>query len=153
MGQPVPVGQQQVGERLRLAEIRATALTVDEVLEAVAGPRAGGLAVFVGTVRDHDGSRPVRQLAYSAHPSAERVLHQVADRALSDPQVLAGAVLHRVGPLQVGDVAIVAAVACAHRVDAFAVCRRLVDDVKSQVPIWKHQVFADGTEEWVGAAT
>ena len=88
-------------------------------------------------------------LEYEGHPSAETVLREVAAEIAADPDVYAVAVSHRIGPLEIGDVALVAAVSTAHRAAAFAACARLVDEVKARLPIWKHQVFADGTEEWV----
>jgi molybdopterin synthase catalytic subunit len=120
--------------------------------QAVAGAAAGAVVSFAGVVRDHDGGRTVTLLEYEAHPSAERILREVADEIAADPQVFAVAVSHRVGPLRVGDVALVAAVSSAHRAAAFAACARLVDEVKARIPVWKRQVFADGTDEWVNAA-
>jgi molybdopterin synthase catalytic subunit len=116
---------------------------------AVAHPAAGAVVLFQGVVRDHDGGRGVALLEYEAHPSAEAVLREVAARVAADPEVYALAVSHRIGKLEVGDVALVAAVATAHRAEAFAICARLVDEVKSRLPVWKRQVFADGTDEWV----
>ncbi|WP_129840659.1 molybdenum cofactor biosynthesis protein MoaE [Streptomyces sp. RFCAC02] len=141
-------------DTVRLIAIRDTPLSVDEVLAAVADPAAGGTAFFSGTVRDHDGppGHPaVTSLDYSAHPGAQRALREVAERVAADFPVRAVAAVHRVGPLAVGDTAVVVAVACAHRGEAFEACRRLIDDLKREVPIWKHQTFADGSEEWVGA--
>lgn len=136
---------------VRLAAIRDEALTVEEVLTAVADPAAGGHAVFVGTVRDADGGKDVHALSYSAHPSATDVLGAVAERAAARPGVLAVAAVHRVGELVVGDLAVVVGVSCAHRGDAFDACRALIDELKATVPIWKHQRFGDGTDEWVGS--
>jgi molybdopterin synthase catalytic subunit len=136
---------------VRLLELREAPLSVDEVLAAVRAPGVGGTAVFVGSVRDDDEGRGVRQLGYSAHPTAEAVMREVADRvSAACPGVLLAAV-HRVGDLAVGDLAVVVAAGAAHRAEAFEAARRLIDDLKHQVPIWKHQRFADGTEEWVGA--
>lgn len=135
---------------IRLAELRSTPLSVDEVLAAVADPAAGGTAVFVGTVRDEDHRRAVTGLSYSAHPQATETLRAVMEKVALDGGVQAIAALHRVGDLAVGDVAVVVAAACPHRAEAFAACRRLIDDLKAQVPIWKHQLFVDGGEEWVG---
>jgi molybdopterin synthase catalytic subunit len=118
---------------------------------AVAHPAAGAVVLFQGVVRDHDGGRGVALLEYEAHPSAEAVLREVAARVAADPEVYALAVSHRIGKLEVGDVALVAAVATAHRAEAFAICARLVDEVKSRLPVWKRQVFADGTEQWVNS--
>ncbi|MEO3750194.1 molybdenum cofactor biosynthesis protein MoaE [Streptomyces sp. B6B3] len=139
---------------LRLLGIRDTPLSVDEVLAAVGDPAAGGTALFVGTVRDHDGHEQgaaVTALEYSAHPTAEAELRRVAERVAADFPVRALAAVHRVGTLAVGELAVVVAVSCPHRAEAFAACRRLIDDLKHEVPIWKHQSFADGSEEWVGA--
>jgi len=116
---------------------------------AVAGRRAGAVVSFQGVVRDHDHGRCVAELEYEAHPSAPEVLAQVAREIAADPDVYALAVSHRVGPLAIGEVALVAAVSTAHRAAAFAACARLVDEVKARLPVWKRQVFTDGTEEWV----
>lgn len=125
-------------------------MSVDEVLAAVADPAAGGTAIFVGTVRDEDHGREVTRLSYSAHPSGEDTLRQVVEKVVADFPVRAVAALHRVGDLEIGSVAVVVAVACPHRAEAFAACRRLIDDLKHTVPIWKHQLFAQGDAEWVG---
>ena len=140
-----------MSEVVRLLGVRDTALSVDEVLAAVRDPSAGGTAVFVGTVRDHDSGKDVDLLAYSAHPGVAETLRSVAEQVAADFPVVALAAVHRVGDLRVGDDAVVVAVSCAHRGDAFAACRRLIDDLKREVPIWKHQVFGDGTQEWVGS--
>ncbi|MER0243537.1 molybdenum cofactor biosynthesis protein MoaE [Streptomyces sp. HSW2009] len=137
---------------LRLLAIRDTPLSVDEVFGAVSDAAAGGTALFVGTVRDHDGpgDAEVTGLGYSAHPSATDELRRVAEKVVADFPVRALAAVHRVGDLAVGDLAVVVAVSCPHRAEAFAACRRLIDDLKAEVPIWKHQTFGDGSEEWVG---
>jgi molybdopterin synthase catalytic subunit len=137
---------------VRLAELRDTPLSMDEVYAAVADPGAGGIALFVGTVRDHDGGQHVTRLSYSAHPSAETELRVIAEKVAADFDVRALAALHRVGDLAVGDLAVVVAVACPHRGEAFDACRALIDNLKHGVPIWKHQQFSDGTSEWVNSA-
>jgi molybdopterin synthase catalytic subunit len=116
---------------------------------AVAHAGAGASVVFCGVVRESDHGRTVVELEYQGHPSAEQVLREIAHSFSADEDVLALAVSHRIGVLAVGDVALVAAVATAHRREAFDVCSRLVDEVKHRLPIWKRQVFADGTDEWV----
>jgi molybdopterin synthase catalytic subunit len=116
---------------------------------AVASPAAGAVVSFAGVVRDHDHGRGVVELEYEAHPGAQQVLAEVAAEIAADPAVYAVAVSHRVGRLEIGDVALAAAVSTAHRAAAFAACARLVDEVKARLPVWKRQVFADGTEEWV----
>lgn len=137
---------------VRLAELRDTPLSVDEVRAAVTDPGAGGIALFVGTVRDHDGARDVTRLSYSAHPSAAAELRIVAEKVAADFDVRALAAVHRVGDLGVGDLAVVVAVSCPHRGEAFEACRTLIDNLKHDVPIWKHQQFSDGTSEWVNSA-
>jgi molybdopterin synthase catalytic subunit len=114
---------------------------------------AGAVVGFAGVVRDHDGGRGVTRLEYSAHPSAQQTLADVAAEIAADsPGVRAIAVSHRIGTLQIGDAALVAAVAADHRAAAFETCSRLVDTVKARLPVWKHQFFADGSEEWVNSA-
>lgn len=129
--------------------ITSTSLDVAEHERVVSDPRAGAVVSFAGVVRDHDGDRTVTLLEYEGHPSAEAVLREVAEEVAKDPAVYRVAVSHRVGTLQVGDVALAAAVSTAHRAEAFAACARLVDEVKARLPVWKRQVFADGSEEWV----
>lgn len=116
---------------------------------AVEHPAAGAVVSFAGVVRDHDGGRGVLELEYEGHPSAGQVLAEVAAEIAADPAVYALAVSHRVGRLEIGDVALAAAVSTAHRAEAFALCAQLVDEVKARLPVWKRQVFADGAEEWV----
>jgi molybdopterin synthase catalytic subunit len=132
------------------AAVVERALSVDEHAELVSNVAAGAVVTFSGVVRNHDGGRGVEELEYSGHPSAERVIRQVADEvAARATGVRAIAVSHRIGPLRIGDVALACAVAADHRQEAFQVCAELVDEVKRQLPIWKRQVFADGTDEWV----
>ncbi len=135
---------------ITLLGIRDLPLSVDEVLAAVRDPSVGGTAVFVGTVRELDEDRPVRALGYSAHPSAADRLSEVAAAVAEDFPGVRLAAVHRVGDLLVGDLAVVVAAGAPHRAEAFAAARRLIDDVKREVPIWKRQEFVDGTDEWVG---
>jgi molybdopterin synthase catalytic subunit len=132
-----------------LCEISTEPLSADAHQAAVAGPASGAIVVFSGVVRDHDGGRSVVSLQYEGHPSAAEVLQACREEILADPLVHAVAVSHRIGELQIGDAALVAAVAAAHRAEALAACERLVDIVKKRLPIWKRQVFPDGTDEWV----
>ncbi|MCW2543496.1 MAG: hypothetical protein JWM40_1048 [Frankiales bacterium] len=133
-----------------LVDIREQALNVDEVLAAVADAGAGGVVSFTGVVRAQDGGRAVTRLEYSAHPSALDEMTKVVQAVAEQERVVKVAALHRVGILEIGDVAVVVAASAAHRDQAFVAARRLIDDIKASVPIWKHQWFADGTEEWVG---
>jgi molybdopterin synthase catalytic subunit len=135
---------------VRLAALRDTPLSVDEVVDAVRDPAAGGLVVFVGMVRDNDGDRDVDWLDYEAHPSAESRLREVAEAVAAKHPAVAVAATHRVGKLAVGDIAVVVAASCPHRGEAFTAAQALIDELKATVPIWKHQVFSDGDEEWVG---
>jgi molybdopterin synthase catalytic subunit len=138
-------------DSVRLLALRDSDLSVDEVLAAVSDPGVGGTSVFIGSVRDDDGGRGVTSLGYTAHPVAEETLRRVAERvSAAHPGVILAAV-HRVGDLEVGDLAVVVAAASTHRAEAFAASRQLIDELKHEVPIWKHQRFADGAEEWVGA--
>jgi molybdopterin synthase catalytic subunit len=132
-----------------LCEISTEPLSVDAHQAAVSGPASGAVVVFSGVVRDHDHGRAVVALEYVGHPTAVEVLRACRDEIAADPLVHAVAVSHRVGDLRIGDAALVAAVSAAHRAEAFAACERLVDLVKQRLPIWKRQVFPDGTEEWV----
>jgi molybdopterin synthase catalytic subunit len=144
-------GEQAAQDPIKLIGIRDTPLSVDEVLRAVGDDAAGGTALFVGTVRNHDGGADVDALSYSCHPSAEAEMRRIAEKVAADYPVRALAAVHRVGDLGIGDLAVVVGVSCPHRGEAFEACRKLIDDLKHEVPIWKHQRFSDGTEEWVGA--
>jgi molybdopterin synthase catalytic subunit len=122
--------------------------------EELVGHRAAGAIVgFVGMIRDHDEGRRVVRLEYSAHPSAAQVMADVVAEVASESSgVRAVAASHRIGALHIGEAALVAAVAADHRQAAFATCAQLVDTIKARLPVWKHQFFDDGTEEWVGSA-
>lgn len=135
---------------VRLVDLREDPLTLVEVEQALAGPGSGGVTVFVGRVRDHDGGRGVLGLDYSAHPTALGALRRVVASVSQEYAVDALAAVHRLGHLAVGDAAVVVGASAAHRDLAFAAARALIDRIKAEVPIWKHQRFADGTEEWVG---
>ncbi|MGW9452322.1 molybdenum cofactor biosynthesis protein MoaE [Streptomyces sp. NPDC055632] len=144
-------GERAAADPIKLLAIRESPLSVDEVFRAVGDDASGGTTLFVGTVRNHDGGADVDGLGYSCHPSAEAELRRVAEKVVANHPVRALAAVHRVGDLRVGDIAVVVAVSCPHRAEAFAACRTLIDDLKHEVPIWKHQTFSDGTDEWVGS--
>lgn len=132
------------------AEISESPITVEAHAGLVADDAAGAVVTFAGVVRDHDGGKGVHDLEYEGHPSAKSVIEEVAaEVAARHKGVRALAVSHRIGPLAIGDVALACAVAAEHRAEAFAACADLVDDVKARLPIWKHQNFTDGTDEWV----
>ena len=133
------------------AHVVDEAISVESLVPFVRTPADGAVVTFEGIVRDHDGGRSVAALEYEAHPSADEVLRAVVARVSAEHPGVRIAALHRVGALSLGDVALAAAVASAHRGEAFAACSDLVDAIKAEVPIWKRQVFADGTDEWVGS--
>ncbi|HEU5270858.1 MAG TPA: molybdenum cofactor biosynthesis protein MoaE [Jatrophihabitans sp.] len=135
--------------KVRLAAISDQPLDVAAHSAAVRSATAGADVTFCGVVRDHDHGRRVVELEYSSYPTAEQILREVAEEIAAEESVIAVAVSHRVGMLMVGDVALVASVTAAHRKQAFESCQRLVDQAKARLPIWKRQVFADGTDEWV----
>ena len=140
---------------VRLCDLRETPLDVGEVLAALDDDSSGGVTLFVGRVRDHDrtaeGSKGVVGLDYSAHPTALDKLREVCERVAAAYEVHALAAVHRTGSLDIGDIAVVVATASAHRGTSFDASRALIDKLKDEVPIWKHQRFADGSEEWVGS--
>ena len=126
-------------------------ISLAEVADEVARAAAGAVVTFAGVVRDHDGGRTVSALHYEGHPDAGRILSEVIEEARQRPGVLAAAARHRVGDLAIGELAFVAAISAAHRGEAFEACAWLVDEAKARVPIWKHQHFADGSDEWVNS--
>jgi molybdopterin synthase catalytic subunit len=144
------VAKTPVTTAVRLVDLRETALDVGEVVDVLDGDASGGLTLFVGRVRDHDHGLGVRGLEYSAHPTALDALRRVCERVAEDYDVHGVAAVHRVGELAIGDIAVIVATTAAHRGEAFTASRALIDTLKDEVPIWKHQRFADGTEEWVG---
>jgi molybdopterin synthase catalytic subunit len=135
---------------LRLVDLRESPLEIDEVVAALDDDGSGGLTLFIGRVRDHDHGIGVRGLEYSAHPSALDVLRRVCLDVVEQYEVRAVAAVHRVGRLAIGDIAVIVATTSAHRGTSFEASRALIDTLKAEVPIWKHQQFADGSEEWVG---
>jgi len=138
-----------MGTPTRISHVSDEPLDVAALEAAVDHPEAGAHVLFLGVVRNHDGGRSVVRLEYQAHPNAEQVLAEVVDEFAALEGVLGVAASHRVGVLEVGDVALVVALSCAHRREAFEICPRLVDEIKHRLPIWKRQVFDDGSDEWV----
>jgi len=136
---------------VRLARVGPETLDLSAHLAAVDDPAMGAETSFVGRVRDHDpdAATAVVALEYTAHPDAEATLRALAERAIGDTGALV-AVSHRIGRLEVGDAAVVVAVAAAHRGEAFAVCREIIEAIKAELPVWKRQIEADGTTAWKG---
>lgn len=138
--------------RIALAQVTEQPLSVEAHAELVDDQAAGAVVTFGGVVRNHDGGKTVETLLYEGHPGAGDVLARVvAEVSARRGGVRAVAVSHRLGALAIGDVALACAVAADHRAEAFATCSDLVDEVKAQLPVWKHQHFADGTDEWVNS--
>lgn len=137
-----------------LARLSEVPLDVAEHLDHVGADWVGGVATFIGTVRNHspDVHGEVVRLDYSAHPSAPTVLAEIVDEVARAHPGVRLAVSHRVGTLTIGDLAIVAAAGSSHRAEAFAACREAVETVKKRLPVWKRQVLADGSYVWVGSA-
>lgn len=138
-------------DAVRVAAISPDTLDFDAHLAAIDDPTAGAVTTFVGRVRDHDpdASTAVVALEYSAHPDAEPTLRRIAEDAIGETDAIV-AVSHRVGRLEVGDAAVVIAVASPHRAEAFEVCREIIETIKTDLPVWKRQVEADGTSTWLG---
>lgn len=135
-----------------LAQVNDLSIDADQIRAMVNLPEAGAVVLFSGDVRDHDHGRAVASLTYEGHPTSQSVLESVAQQIAAQHPVIAIAIVHRVGPIPIGESALVAAVSSAHRGEAFAACSALVDLTKEMLPVWKHQVFADGTDEWVNCA-
>lgn len=133
-------------------ELRDTPLVASEVMEKVAHPSAGGVDVFVGCVRDSNDGRPVVLLEYEAYrPMALAEMQRIAEEIEQDAPGVRVAVAHRLGALRVGDLAVVCAASAPHRSEAFAACRRLIDEIKHRAPIWKREHGPEGAY-WVGWA-
>jgi molybdopterin synthase catalytic subunit len=137
---------------IRHAAVTAEPISAPAMAALVDDPRAGAVVTFSGDVRDHDHGRTVLRLDYEAHPTAADTLSGIAAEIAERFNLVGVAVAHRTGPLEIGDCALAAAVSTAHRGDAFAACTALVEEVKARIPVWKHQYFSDGTDEWVNCA-
>jgi len=135
---------------VRSVRVLDTDLSVDRLLSVVSDAQVGGIALFVGVVRETDEGQGVVSLDYTQHPSAEQALRDCAERVATAHDVLSVAVEHRVGHLEVGDLAVVVAVGAVHRAEALAACQQLIDDLKVEVPIWKEQQYSSGQSSWVG---
>ena len=139
-----------MSSRIRLAEISDRPLSVDRLLGLVTDRGTGGIAVFVGVVREMDSGDQVSSLDYTQHPTASAALLASAERVAETHDVRAVAVEHRIGHLEVGDLAVVVAIGAVHRGPALEACRALIDDLKQTVPIWKEQHLTTGGVTWVG---
>ena len=138
---------------VRLAAMSQERLDLDAHLAAVEDRRLGAVTTFIGRVRDNDpdATTPVVGLEYSTHPDAEATLRKLAEEAVAGSGAPAlVAVSHRIGRLDVGDAAVVIAVASEHRAEAFEVCRAVIEAIKRELPVWKRQLESDGSSSWKG---
>jgi molybdopterin synthase catalytic subunit len=112
----------------------------------------GAVVTFSGNVRNHDKNQEVLSLTYEIHPSSAAVLEKVVQEICLKHAIANARVAHRYGPIHIGETALFVAVSAPHRQSALIACTELIDEIKLQIPIWKHQTFADGTDEWVNSA-
>ena len=143
-----------MNEVVRLARLSAEPLSVDRLLGVVSDHAVGGVGLFVGIVRDHDedsgSAAEVVSLDYTSHPSADATMRDTVTAVAARHEVIAVAVEHRIGHLEVGDLAVVVAVGAVHRQAALDTTRELIDEIKRAVPIWKEQHYVSGQADWVG---
>ena len=125
---------------------------IQELSKLVANPHSGAVVTFCGDVRDHDGGKEVASLLYEIHPSAPEQIKLITQSIMGRFEIEKVAVAHRYGDIAIGETAFAVAVSAAHRQAAFDACAAIVDEVKSKLPIWKHQKFTDGSDEWVNCA-
>ena len=138
--------------RVVRAEVTEAPISVTELADAVQDAAAGAVVTFEGVVRNHDAERAVTGIGYSCHPTAGQVVKQIAQDVAQQGRVRALGVVHRVGDLSVGEVALAVAVSSDHRAEAFAVCSQIVEEVKERLPVWKRQTFTDGSSQWSNIA-
>lgn len=125
-----------------------------ELVRSLRAAEAGACATFEGWVRDHSGGRAVRALDYQAYSAlAEKEGERILAEAREKFPIRAARCVHRTGSLALGDVAVWVGVAAEHRGAAFDACRYIIDQAKARIPIWKREHYADGSTEWVNAAT
>jgi molybdopterin synthase catalytic subunit len=135
-----------------MAFLSATPIDLATLIAGIESPAHGGVAAFLGQVRHHQDGRVVRRLEYSAYgPMAEEECARIVAEAKERWPVRI-ALLHRVGMLEIGDTAVAVAAAGAHRDEAFAACRFVIEEVKRRVPIWKKEFYRDGAVQWVDPA-
>jgi len=128
------------------------AISIQILMESVKTDQAGAVASFCGDVRNNDAGKAVKSLTYEVHPTAQKVIEEITQRIAGQHDVINVAVAHRYGAIEIGETAFAVVVSAIHRGPAFAACEELVSTVKNELPIWKYQVFADGTSEWVNSA-
>ncbi len=124
-------------------------ISLEALVARVTHSEVGGIATFLGVVRDHHEGRSVSGLEYSAYPAMAEAECDRLVREAESRWPCRVALAHRVGPLEIGDTAVAIAVGAAHRAEAFEACRWLIEELKHRVPIWKRERYVDGTEAWV----
>ena len=127
-------------------------VNIAELSKLVTNPQSGAVVTFCGDVRNHDGGKEVASLLYEIHPSAPEQIKLIAESIIDRFDIEKVAVAHRYGNIAIGETALAVAVSAAHRQAAFDACAAIVDEVKAKLPIWKHQKFTDGTDQWVNCA-
>ena len=127
-------------------------VNIAELSKLVTNPQSGAVVTFCGDVRNHDGGKEVASLLYEIHPSAPEQIKLITESVMGRFDIEKVAVAHRYGNIAIGETALAVAVSAAHRQAAFDACAAIVDEVKAKLPIWKHQKFTDGTDQWVNCA-
>lgn len=140
-----------------MAEVVSAVVTdelvdINNVAALVKDVSCGAVVTFTGDVRNHDGGKEVLILTYEIHPSAGQEIIRITQETSNKFDVVKVAVAHRYGQIPIGQTAFAVAVSAHHRESAFEACQALVNTVKAELPIWKHQVFTDGSDEWVNTA-
>jgi molybdopterin synthase catalytic subunit len=134
-----------------MIEITEKPIDVLKVIEKASSLNAGAVDVFIGTIRNKAHGKNVRWLEYEAYESmAVAEIRKIIDQAVHQWNISGWAISHRVGTLQLGEVAVVVAVSTPHRKESFEACQYIIDNLKANVPIWKKEFF-EGGEEWVDA--
>ena len=138
--------------QLMQAVVTSDAISIADLAALVADQSCGALVTFTGDVRNHDGEKAVATLTYEIHPTSAEQLEKITHSVINRFDVVKVAVAHRYGQIAIGETAFAVAVSAHHRSQAFDACGALVDEIKAKLPIWKHQVFVDGSDEWVNTA-
>ncbi len=126
-------------------------LSIDACYAAVQDPACGGICLFVGTIRNHNKGKTVTHLDFESYaPMARKEMQRIADAAQVNHGLHTVCLHHRVGQLEIGDIAVIIAVSSHHRAAAFAGCEEVIDELKQHVPIWKKEFLEDGSY-WVNA--
>ena len=134
------------------ATVTSNPIFITELCSLVSDESCGAVVAFTGDVRNHDGGKRIATLTYEIHPTAPNQIKIIARSVIDGHDVVKVAVAHRYGEIPIGETAFAVAVSAHHRQSAFDACSALVEEIKAKLPIWKHQVFLDGTDEWVNTA-